>query len=203
MYKCGIIFDEECIILRVIAGSAKGHKLSSQKGLKTRPTLERVREAVFNILGSNVLDAVFLDLFAGTGAIGIEALSRGAKFCYFNEYDRKTKEIIQQNLLACHLEDKCQIYNMDAELLIKLLDKQLYKCIDIIYLDPPYEMEKYDTILMLLENASLLKDGSLVIAETNNKRILAETFGRLILYKKNVYGDTIIWFYKYNCNLED
>jgi 16S rRNA (guanine(966)-N(2))-methyltransferase RsmD len=189
--------------LRVIAGSAKGHKLSSLKGLKTRPTLERVREAVFNILGTVVCDAIFLDLFAGTGAMGIEALSRGAKFVYFNDYDRIAKTIIKQNLLNCHLDNKSEIYNMDAELLIKLLDKQLDKIIDIIYIDPPYEIGKYDSILVLIEKSSLLKDGSLVIAETNNRTSLMETIGRLKLKKKSSYGDTIIWFYKYNCNLEE
>lgn len=183
--------------MRVIAGLAKGHKLKSLKGLKTRPTLERIREAVFNVLGSKVLDVIVLDLFSGTGAIGIEALSRGAGFCYFNDSDRNAKEIIQQNLLHCRLQEKARLYSMDALQLIDFLNKQQNIILGLVYIDPPYNIGIYESILAKLEKSSLLNETSIVIAESNNKTMLPDRTGNLELIRKNTYGDTIIWYYQY------
>jgi len=183
--------------LRVIAGSAKGHKLKSLKGLKTRPTLERIREAVFNVLGSKVFNAVILDLFSGTGAIGIEALSRGARFCYFNDSDRNAKEIIQDNLLHCRLQEKSRVYSMDALHLIDFLNKQQNIILDLIYIDPPYNLGLYESIFFRLENSTLLNEGSIIIAESNNKTLLPEKTRYLELIRKNSYGDTVVWYYQY------
>lgn len=183
--------------MRVIAGLAKGHKLKSLKGLKTRPTLERIREAVFNVLGSKVVDAVVLDLFSGTGAIGIEALSRGARYCYFNDSDRNAKEVIWQNLLHCRLQEKARLYSIDALLLIDFLDKQQNIVLGLVYIDPPYNLGIYESILAKLEKSSLLNEDSIVIAESNNKTMLPDKTGNLELTRKNTYGDTIIWYYQY------
>lgn len=182
--------------MRIIAGSAKGHNIKSLKGLSTRPTLERIREAVFNVLGSKVPEAVVLDLFAGTGAIGIEALSRGAKYCYFNDSAKNAIEIIRVNLLHCRLLENSQIYSMDALNLIEHLQKQQNIKLDIVYIDPPYERGLYENILVKLDESNLLKQGSVVIAETNNKTVLPKDTGNLELVKKSSYGDTIIWYYQ-------
>lgn len=181
--------------MRIIAGTAKGHKLKSLKGLSTRPTLERIREAVFNVLGIKVPDAVVLDLFAGTGAVGIEALSRGAKYCYFNDSAKNAKDIISENLHHCRLEKNSEVYSMDALKLIEHLQKQDIT-LDIVYIDPPYERGLYETILVRLDESNVLKQGSIIIAETNNRTKLPENTGNLELVKKSSYGDTIIWYFQ-------
>lgn len=92
--------------MRVIAGTAGGHNLKSLKGLNTRPTLDRVKEAIFNVISARISNSVVLDLFAGTGALGIEALSRGAEVSYFNDRQRKACEIIGENLINCKLDNR-------------------------------------------------------------------------------------------------
>lgn len=183
--------------MRIIAGTVKGRTLKSLKGLETRPTLDRVREAVFNILGTKVLGANFLDLFAGTGAVGIEALSRGAAFCCFNDQNKKACEIIKENLQKCNFVELGQVYSMDALRLISYLDgKKLIK-FDVVYLDPPYISNNYSTYLQMLEESGLLTEKSIIIAESRKNLNLEETYQRLKLQKKRSYGDTIIWFYKF------
>lgn len=180
--------------MRIIAGSAKGHKLKALKGLKTRPTLEKVRGAVFNVLGSKVFDAVFLDLFAGTGAMGLEALSRGAAFCYFNDSSRAAREIIRENLEHCRLEERASLFGLEARQFIKHLALENIKNITIVYVDPPYLINQ-EEILLDIAKAEILADGAVVIAETNNRASLPETLGTLRLNRKSIYGDTIIWYY--------
>jgi len=183
--------------VRVIAGSAKGHNLKSFKGFTIRPTLDRVREAVFNVIGSAIIDSSFLDLFAGTGAVGIEALSRGAKICYFNEKNKKAVQLIQDNIMHCRLVDNAKIFNMDALNLIPYLQKEEPDLrFDLIYLDPPYKDGLYEPVVKMLQNSSLISRKTLIIMETGYRIILSDRFDDLELIKKNRYGDTTIWYYK-------
>ncbi|MCR4442336.1 MAG: 16S rRNA (guanine(966)-N(2))-methyltransferase RsmD [Peptococcaceae bacterium] len=184
----------------MIAGTARGHNLKSLKGLKTRPTLDRVREAVFNVIGSKVQSAVFLDLFAGTGAVGIESLSRGARCCYFNDIDKNSCRLVRENLLRCRFQENSRVFNMDAVDLLRFLEKEGGACFDVVYVDPPYERGLYDLVLGLLGKSNLVNDQSLVIAETGGKTILPERFGQLALTRTSRYGDTVIWYYQYDAN---
>lgn len=181
--------------MRIIAGTAKGHALKCQKGTKTRPTLDRVREAVFNVLGPSVIGAKFLDLFAGTGAVGIEALSRGADLCYFNEINKKSYVIIQENLAHCRLESQAKVFNRDAMEILELIRNELKIKFNIVYLDPPYQEQFYDVCLRNLSKG-ILAEGALVIAETGVKEILPEKYQHLKLFKTGRYGDTKIWYYR-------
>lgn len=184
--------------MRIITGTAKGHILKNIKGNKTRPTLDRVREAVFSVLGHRVADSIFLDLFAGTGAVGIEALSRGAKICYFIEKDKKMCGLIKDNLDRCRLRDKAKIYNMDALKLIPFLQQQEPDLrFDLVYLDPPYEEDLYEPVLRLLEKSVLLHTKTILAAETDYRKVLPDKFGTMELCKQNRYGDTKIWYYKH------
>ena len=123
--------------MRVISGTARGKKLNSLAGLETRPTLDRVKEALFNILQFNIKEASVLDLFSGSGALAIEALSRGAKQAVVCDNSNKAIKIIKENLEATRLIEKTEIINKDYIEALKKLNKESKK-FDIIFLDPPY-----------------------------------------------------------------
>ncbi len=182
--------------MRVIAGSAKGRNLKCLKGNTIRPTLDRVKESVFNVLGVLIQESFFLDLFAGTGSMGIEALSRGASFCCFNDVQRKSCDIIRSNIQNCQLEEKSRVFNMEALRLIEYLDRKGMLRFDIVYLDPPYAKGLYTEMLTALAQSALLQDEAVVIAESGNKEILPEKIGGLTAVRNKAYGDTRIWFYQ-------
>lgn len=189
--------------MRIIAGTAKGRTLKSRKGLGTRPTLDRVREAVFNILGAKIVNARFLDLFAGSGAVGLEALSRGAACCYFNDNNRAACRIIKENLTKCVFTQSALVFTMDVFEFISYLKRKDTLSFDIIYVDPPYRVDFYALLLQRLVEAELLADEGIVIIETEPRTFLQEEYCSvqkeqpgLKLFKKNKYGDTVIWFYK-------
>jgi len=189
--------------VRIIAGIAKGHKLKSLKGLATRPTPERVREAVFNILAAKTGEARFLDLFAGSGAMGLEALSRGAAYCYFNDHNKAACHLIKENLAKCAFEQQVVIDHKDVFTLIADFVQKKMTGFDIIYIDPPYEAGFYDMLLPRLVEAGLLADEGIMVSETNKRVVLQEKYfltekeGQVLkLFKKSKYGDTVVWFYK-------
>lgn len=189
--------------MRIIAGTAKGRTLKSRKGLETRPTLDRVREAIFNILGEKIINARFLDLFAGSGAIGLEALSRGAACCYFNDKNKEACLIIKENLTKCAFKQPALVYKMDSFAFISDLAQKNTVSFDIIYIDPPYEADFYFLLFQRLGEAKLLGAEGIIIIETDKKASLQEEYSlvqkenRLMkLFKKKQYGDTIVWFYK-------
>ncbi len=185
--------------MRIIAGTVKGRTLKSLRGLDTRPTLDRVREAVFNILGTKVLGANFLDLFAGTGAVGIEALSRGASYCCFNDQNKKACQIIKDNLQKCNFVELSRIYAMDGLRLISHLSEKKLMKFDVVYLDPPYISNNYVIYLQRLEESGLLTEKSIIIAESRKSLNLEEIYqGQgLKIQLKRSYGDTVVWFYKF------
>jgi len=180
--------------VRVIAGSARGHSLKAPKGLHTRPTLDRVREAIFNVLAVHIPGAEVLDLFAGSGAMGIEALSRGAANCVFNDSSRQAVQVIKENLRHTKLEDKAMVYNLDAgKLLAFLQDKNTF---DLVFLDPPYQAGLYEDILQLLSRRKLLKKDAIVVVESGTDLVLDVSGENLQLVKQSRYGDTLISYYK-------
>lgn len=183
--------------MRVIAGTARGHTLKAPKGLKTRPTLDRVREAVFNVLATRTLDAVVLDLFSGSGAIGIEALSRGAASCLFTDLSKEAVQVIKENLIHTKLETKAVVFNMEANQLLTMLQADPKATFDLVFLDPPYESGQYESILTKLAAGKLLKKGALVIAESNTKLELKGQYGFLRMIKQSRYGDTLVSYYEY------
>ncbi len=159
--------------MRIISGKAKGTNLYTLEGNNTRPTSDRAKEALFNILGINVLECAFLDLFAGSGAVGLEAASRGAKKVILVDRSKDAIEIIKKNIQKTHLENKVLIYKLEYEdaLNKKILEKQ-----DYIFLDPPYKSDLlYKSILIILQQDLLKEDGT-IIAETDK----AEEFEKQI-----------------------
>ena len=123
--------------MRIISGKARGTKLYTLEGNITRPTLDRVKESVFNIIQNNIIESVFVDLFSGSGAIGLEAASRGAKKVILCEKDKNAANIIKKNIEKTHLNENTILYNMNYEKMIEELNEK----IDIIYIDPPYKTD--------------------------------------------------------------
>jgi 16S rRNA (guanine966-N2)-methyltransferase len=185
--------------MRVIAGKYRSRQLRSLPGLDLRPTADRVRETLFNVLTAGNPSAlggtVWFDLFAGTGAVGIEALSRGASMIHFAESSTRAAEIIKKNLTSLGITTGFQIINRDSIRGLRLLDSAKITA-DIVFLDPPYEMEKaYKQSLQALSRSHTLKPESIVIAEHQKKFDPGEAFESLRRYRKLEQGDAALSFY--------
>jgi len=188
--------------MRVIAGQAKGTKLTSIKGSQVRPTLDQVRETLFNILGHDLSGEYFLDWFGGSGAVGIEALSRGAEKVVWVENNRQSQGLIYANLKKCRFlndENKPFCFNwellkIDALQALSVLEKKTLR-FDVIYIDPPFADNLYEKCLTGLSKSQLLKKESLIVVEHHNKNILQDIYGRLFRSDQRQLGDTSLSFY--------
>ena len=188
--------------MRVIAGQAKGTKLVSIKSSQVRPTLDQVRETLFNILGHDLSGEYFLDWFGGSGAVGIEALSRGAKKVVWVENNRQSQDLIYANLKKCRFENNkselpCfawELLKMGALQALPILEKKSLK-FDVIYIDPPFADNLYEKCLIGLSRSQLLKKESLIVVEHHNKNILQDIYGRLFRSDERQSGDTSLSFY--------
>lgn len=157
--------------MRIIGGNSRGTKLYTLEGLNTRPTLDRVKESMFNILQNNIKDRIILDLFAGSGAIGLEFISRGAKKAFLCEKEKKAIDIINKNIQKMHVESKVKIAFMDYR---KFLETSNDKY-DLIFLDPPYETDFISKSTELIIKKNLLNDDGIIIAETDQEeRVIKE-----------------------------
>lgn len=176
------------IILRVIAGKARHIILKTPKGLHTRPTTDRIKETLFNIMQCLIPDSIFLDLYSGSGAIGIEALSRGAKRAIFVEKDRQACKCIQENLIATKLIGQAQILQMDVAQALRVLEGKKEQ-ITMVFLDPPYERGLEEKTLAALDQFDCLQEEAVVIVEASQKTDIAEEyFQNLTFWKKKIYG---------------
>ncbi len=183
--------------MRVIAGSAKGTRLKAPGGLKTRPTSSRVKEAFFNIVGQRILDTTFLDLFSGSGAMGIEALSRGSAQAVFIEKDRVCAKIITENLARCRMLDRSVILTRDAHLALSLLSRKKCK-FEIVYIDPPYHYPGIFDLVSQLEKDQLLVTGSLVGLERDSRSDEKwSRFSSFSLAQRKKYGKTQLILFEY------
>ena len=186
--------------MRVIAGKYRGRPLRSLRGTDIRPTSDRLRETLFNVLtGGNpeaLAGTVWLDLFAGTGAVGIEALSRGAKQAYFVETSPAAGKVIEQNLQSLGIADGYKILKDGLAQVIWRLQREHFAA-DVVFLDPPYGMQhSYEETLTLLADSSLVWAMSLVIAEHEKKFDPGNEFGSLRRIRKLAQGSTVLSFYR-------
>jgi 16S rRNA (guanine966-N2)-methyltransferase len=173
--------------MRVIAGAFRSRRLKSLPGLETRPTPDRLRETLFNVLATRIADCTFMDAYAGTGAVGIEALSRGARRCVFIEKSRRALEVIHENLAALGLESRAEVFTSKAA---TVLDRARA---DIAFLDPPYEMAKeYEAAINALDGS----ETPLVIVQHSSRSTLADAFGSLTRYRIIKQGDNCLSFYE-------
>jgi 16S rRNA (guanine966-N2)-methyltransferase len=173
--------------VRVVAGSARGRRIHAPPGTDTRPTTDRVREAVFNALGSlgSVEGAVVVDLFAGSGALGIEALSRGAAHATFVESDRRAVAVIEQNLADLDLADRAEVVRGPVDRSIGSLPGT----VDLVLADPPYAFDDWADLLASLRTH--LADDAVVVAESDRSLALPDGWERV---RERTYGGTVVLF---------
>ena len=187
--------------MRIVAGKYRSRILKSLKGNALRPTSDRLRETLFNVLGTNVAGSRFLDVFAGTGAVGIEAISRGATQVIFIENHAAAATLIRRNLDSLEIHNGAQILLFDA---LRGLEKIAARHkptdapFDFVFVDPPYaEKEQYDRVLGFLGAASFLSEGSLVIAEHRRTHELPQRVGRLMQTRILRQGDAALSFFEH------
>jgi len=181
--------------MRVIAGTSRGRRLALFEGNDVRPTPDRVREALFSILQSKLgsfTDLRVLDLFAGSGALAIEALSRGAASACLVEKATASAKIIHENLNLCQLSNQAHVIIRDALQAISGLDANSF---DLIFLDPPYGQELAKRALVEINRLGLLSNAGIICAETGTDEILPESVGQLQRIDQRRYGTTMISFY--------
>lgn len=182
--------------MRVIAGSAKGRHLKTPRGRTLRPTSDKVKAAFFNVVGSLLPDSFFLDLFAGTGSIGIEAMSRGAKRCVFVEKDVAAVKLIKKNIQLIEDNPSCSIFHNDIKKAIKILSQQ-NESFSIIYIDPPYDYRDVGSVVEKVHEGALLRENGLLCVERSSRDVLLWVkFLTLPLWQKKIYGDTSLLLFK-------
>jgi 16S rRNA (guanine966-N2)-methyltransferase len=162
--------------LRVISGEFKGRKLEQIEGMEIRPTSDRVKESLFNILGRRLIDCTFLDLFAGTGGIGIEAYSRGAALVVFNDQSAQSIKVLKSNLNKLNISDKVEVFNTDYLNAINRLGNDKKK-FDIIFIDPPYLKGYEKNALVQISEFNMLAEDGIIVVEHDLKDKMPELSG--------------------------
>lgn len=180
--------------MRVISGEFRGRKLDKLEGMDIRPTSDRVKESLFNMLGVRLIDCSFLDLFAGTGGIGIEAFSRGATEVVFIDESSNSIKVLKGNLEKLKILDSVKVYNTDYINAISHLAADS-KSFDIIFIDPPYMKGFEKNALIHISEKKLLKEDGIIVVEHDLKDSMPEQTGSLNLHRQKKYGNTMLSFY--------
>ncbi|MDU4959965.1 MAG: 16S rRNA (guanine(966)-N(2))-methyltransferase RsmD [Sporomusaceae bacterium] len=178
--------------MRIITGSAKGAKLKTPRGMAVRPTADRVKESLFNILGSRVEAASVLDLFAGTGNLGLEALSRGAGHATFVEQSMASIALIRDNAALTKLQDRITIVKANVLTALERLEGQF----DLVFCDPPYNRGLVNQVLTKIDTASILADNALVVLEHSQHEQAASGLNQLQLVRQERFGETCVGFWR-------
>jgi 16S rRNA (guanine966-N2)-methyltransferase len=182
--------------LRIIAGEFKGKKLTSVRGKTIRPTADRTRESMFNILSHRVPEAIVLDLFAGTGALGIEALSRGAESAVFVDNSRESLSVIRRNVESCALDDRASIIKWNIEKNLNCL-KAVKTGFDLVFIDPPYHRNLLKPTLFNIDQSNSLKNGSCIVVEHASLEPVPTDLLAFELTDQRRYGKTLVSFLNY------
>ena len=182
--------------MRVIGGAAKGRRLLAPKGQAVRPTADRVKESLFNILPRDFSGAKVLDLFAGTGNLSIEALSRGADRAVLVDSSARSAAAIKENLRRLGLAGRSEVWVAPAARSLRSLARRK-ETFDLIFLDPPYDQELATRTLALIAQCNLLSESGTIVVEHSARETLQPSYDRLQLHDQRRYGDTLLSFYKY------
>jgi 16S rRNA (guanine966-N2)-methyltransferase len=181
--------------LRIIAGAKKGLRLKSLEGVHTRPTLDKVKESVFNMIGPYFNGGVVVELFGGSGALSLEALSRGAEKAYVFEKNRKACAIIRSNVEKCQYDEIVHIKQADARNASKILQQNNEK-IDLLFVDPPYAQNDFYQLAETIADAGLLAESAIIVCEHDHKTELPEAYGEFRKKKSSKYGNIAISIYE-------
>lgn len=183
--------------MRVISGSARGKRLKAPTGLHTRPITDMIKEALFNVWGQEIIGASLLDLFAGSGSVGIEALSRGACRVIMVDNDKNAIKLMKENLANCRFFTNYEVYHNDVFRAVDLLNRHQEK-FDYIYVDPPFTNEKiFPEIMQVLGRASLLASDGILVIRTKKQKEMAESYGYLLKYRLSNYGESSLHYYSW------
>ncbi len=180
---------------KVISGSLKGRNIKGFDIEGTRPTMDRVKESIFAIIQNNISNSIVLDLFAGSGNLGIEAISNGAKLVYFNDKNKKCLNVIRENLCDFNVLDKGILTNMDYHEALNYYSNKAIK-FDLVFLDPPYKDKIINDILEDMIIKKILCENALIICELTVNDIFVND--KLLLIKERKYGEKKVFIYKYN-----
>lgn len=184
--------------MRIIAGEFASRRLETKKGNATRPTLDKVKEAVFSSLGGFFDGGNVLDLYAGSGAVGLEALSRGMDNAYFSDNDRIACSVIRNNIASLKVEERTKVYPIaDMKMLSRM--KEEGKKFRLIYLDPPYAKQKNIEVMQYIDDNDLLDENGIIVIESlQEENYHVDTFQHFHYHKESVYGIMKITYYKHN-----
>ena len=178
---------------RITGGSARGRRLRAGRGPGLRPTSQKVRAAIYSMIGVQAVEgARVLDLYAGMGALGIEALSRGAIAADFVEAQHRRCRDIRESLREMGLADRSRVFSARVERALDLVAEEY----DLVLIDPPYDLDPWETLMGQLSEGRLLKEGAIVVAEHGRRLELADVYGRLVRFKSRRHGDTSISIYE-------
>ena len=184
--------------MRIISGKYRSRQIETVASDVVRPTSDKLRGTLFNVIAAArpIEDTVWLDVYAGSGAVGIEALSRGARQVYFVESSKKAAAVIHENLAALKVESGWELHERDADTALRRLDSQAIAC-DVCFIDPPYtEEEEYEHTLGFLSQSQMVGPQSLVIAEHSKHFDPGERVGALVRFRKLKQGDAVLSFYR-------
>ena len=182
--------------MRIVAGTLKNRRIKSREGRETRPTLERIKEAIFSIIGEKVVDAKFLDLYSGTGNVSFEALSRGSKRAIMIEEDKEALRVIIENVNYLGVEEKCRAYKNDVFRAIEILSRK-NETFDIIFLDPPYKENISTTTIEKISEENLLERDGIIISEHSTYEKMADKIGNFVKYNERDYNKKVVSFYRF------
>lgn len=194
--------------MRVISGVKKGHPLKAVPGVGTRPTTDKVKESLFNIIGPYFSKGIALDLYGGSGGLGIEAISRGMEKVIFVDSDYKAIQTIKENLKTTNFIEKAEVYKNDSKRALKALVKR-EMVFDYIFLDPPYAKQQLEKEILFIDEHRLLCHSGFIVTEHASSVELKKQLGSLQLIRSEVYGDTVISIFgvptgeEYNNTLEE
>ncbi|WP_102400634.1 16S rRNA (guanine(966)-N(2))-methyltransferase RsmD [Haloimpatiens massiliensis] len=182
--------------MRIIAGEAKGRKILSPEGMNTRPTLDRIKESIFNIIQTRVYGSIAIDVFAGTGSLGLEAASRGAKECYLVDKHPVSFSLLKQNVENLKFQDRCTCLNMDSYEALKMLGKRGKK-FDLMFIDPPYRKEMIPPAIDIIDQYHMLLKEGLIVCKIDTIEEIYPGDHRIVLKGHRRYGNTTVCFYAY------
>ncbi|TBL77684.1 16S rRNA (guanine(966)-N(2))-methyltransferase RsmD [Paenibacillus thalictri] len=181
--------------MRVISGTARGRSLKAVPGQGTRPTTDKVKEAIFSMIGPYFDGGIVLDLFAGTGGLGIEALSRGMEKAIFTDIDKKSIDVIRDNVRTAGFAEQAEIYRNDAGKALKVLAKRGVQ-LDLVFLDPPYRLKLLRELVETMLEEQLLSEHAVIVMEHDAEDKHEMPIGRFTPVRRAEYGDTAVTIYK-------
>jgi 16S rRNA (guanine966-N2)-methyltransferase len=181
--------------MRIIAGEFSSRRIETRSGSETRPTLDKVREAVFSSLGGMFDGGCCLDLYAGSGAVGLEALSRGYSMAVFTDVSREAMTSIKKNIESLHVSDRCRTLNMKDMKALEILSSE-NAVFDLVYLDPPYKKEHNKEILEYLDQHNMIRKGGMAVIESLKEDCFSQDCGNLKFIKQKIYGISKITYYR-------